>query len=696
MSGTTYPALAVNPPDVLGPMMRYAQIGETQARTQGIQLGNQMNALMLGYRQNLLAPFMGGQPGAVGGVASGAPAAPAAGGGGGMPSYVMSPIGIPLPPMLYASAALSQNPDQAFKAAADMRRQRLYELASQSSADTWAQNVHTAYQEGWLTPQQAAQVASRPDMRAQVLQSLATPEANLGFQGRAIGQGVQPDANGNLVPSPAVVAAKTAIATGEAAGKAQFEPPIEVKVPTGEKDAHGQDIYRVDYVPRTGIQAYMQSHAGAQTATAADLSNPNVVLSPAAYAGRVTARESGGNYDAQSGTSSAGGGAQFTDGTWLATIKAARPDLAQGKTDQQLLAMKTDTSPEGRALQNQMAVAYAQQNAPTLGKAGLPVNSLTLGLAHQFGPQGAVNILTKPADTPITPQLVGADAMKANPQFRGKTIADVQAAAFRVYGVNGVNLTGGGAAPAGAPQAPAAGGAVAGPPVLTPQQTADVDVQKQQRTQDIDQFTKYKTDLLEQSQSAQAQNALIDNMLAHSQTWRMGKFSDVKMDLFKTLDAVGQPIGFKPDQSVGDWEAFNKDAVNLLRQAVHETKNVRAVQEWNVLAKSLPQDETTPQGFTRIAGEIQGLNDWKQAKSYAAGKWQGNANEFEGQWNSNVSPMAYIVNRLSVPDTQTLAQNLNKTEQGRAIWRDIVQQTKMLNDKGLLRTATTPHGTAPG
>jgi hypothetical protein len=67
--------------------------------------------------------------------------------------------------------------------------------------------------------------------------------------------------------------------------------------------------------------------------------------------------ESGGNPNATNPNSSASGLGQFIDSTWLDTIRTARPDLAQGKSDAELLSLKTDPQ-----LSREMTEAYADQN----------------------------------------------------------------------------------------------------------------------------------------------------------------------------------------------------------------------------------------------------------------------------------------------------------------------------------------------
>jgi hypothetical protein len=138
--------------------------------------------------------------------------------------------------------------------------------------------------------------------------------------------------------------------------------------------------------------------------------------------------ESGGNPNATNPNSSATGAGQFISQTWLDTIKAARPDLAQGKTDAELLAMRTDPQ-----LSREMTEAYANQNQAILTKNGLPVTPGSTYLAHFAGPGGAVKVLQ--ADpTASAGSVLGDAVVKANPFLAKMTVADLQAWADRKMG----------------------------------------------------------------------------------------------------------------------------------------------------------------------------------------------------------------------------------------------------------------------
>src|SRR5512141_2748893 len=138
--------------------------------------------------------------------------------------------------------------------------------------------------------------------------------------------------------------------------------------------------------------------------------------------------ESGGDNYARNPLSSAYGPDQFLAGTWLDTLKASRPDLAQGKSDAELLALRSDP-----VLSGQVRDAYAASNQAVLSKAGLPVDAGTTYLAHFAGPGGAVKLLQADPSTPAG-AILGPDVVKANPFLARMTAGDVAAWASRKMG----------------------------------------------------------------------------------------------------------------------------------------------------------------------------------------------------------------------------------------------------------------------
>ena len=135
------------------------------------------------------------------------------------------------------------------------------------------------------------------------------------------------------------------------------------------------------------------------------------------YVRTVTGAESGNNPNAKSKTSSAAGTGQFVNRTWLDLMQQSHPELTQGRTPEQILAMRSNPQ-----LSAEMTDLYGQQNASFLTKNGVQnVGSNEKSLAHFLGPQGALNVMQADPSTPIT-KILDKDTMAANAniKFGGK------------------------------------------------------------------------------------------------------------------------------------------------------------------------------------------------------------------------------------------------------------------------------------
>lgn len=146
---------------------------------------------------------------------------------------------------------------------------------------------------------------------------------------------------------------------------------------------------------------------------------PSGVAPSGGFVDRMVGLESGGDPNAKNPLSSATGAGQFINSTWLDLMRRRKPELASARNDEFLLSLRADP-----ALSREMVAAYAEENGAKLAAAGLPDNDTTRALAHRFGPQGAIQVLSAPPETPIA-SVVGDQVMKANPDLAGKTAGSV-------------------------------------------------------------------------------------------------------------------------------------------------------------------------------------------------------------------------------------------------------------------------------
>src|SRR6185312_6037914 len=102
------------------------------------------------------------------------------------------------------------------------------------------------------------------------------------------------------------------------------------------------------------------------------------------------------------------------------SLKKYFPNLAAGRSDDQLLAMRKIPQ-----LATRVTEAFTAGNEQGLAKAGLPVTPATTYLAHFAGLGGAIKVLQADPNTPVA-QILGNAAVKANPFLQGMTARDLE------------------------------------------------------------------------------------------------------------------------------------------------------------------------------------------------------------------------------------------------------------------------------
>ena len=135
--------------------------------------------------------------------------------------------------------------------------------------------------------------------------------------------------------------------------------------------------------------------------------------------------ESHGDPNAGAATSSAVGLGQFTKKTWLDMMSRYRPDLTQGKSRDEILAMRTDPD-----LSRQMVGALVGEGTAALRRAGVPVTEGSTYLSHFAGSGKAIRLMKADPNAPVE-SILDAKAIDANPFLKGKTAGDVIAWADR-------------------------------------------------------------------------------------------------------------------------------------------------------------------------------------------------------------------------------------------------------------------------
>lgn len=137
---------------------------------------------------------------------------------------------------------------------------------------------------------------------------------------------------------------------------------------------------------------------------------------------RIIQIESAGNPNAKAGTSSATGLGQQINATWLNLVNAYHKEWWNGRTKDQVLALRKNPS-----LNIEMLARLTEENARAVGT----TNGGDLYLAHFLGPADAKDLFRANENTPVS-KLVSQAVIRANRSImEGKTAGQVRAWAQR-------------------------------------------------------------------------------------------------------------------------------------------------------------------------------------------------------------------------------------------------------------------------
>lgn len=128
-----------------------------------------------------------------------------------------------------------------------------------------------------------------------------------------------------------------------------------------------------------------------------------------------------GNPNAKNPNSSATGDGQFIESTWLDMMNRKAPGLTQGKSREEILAMRSD--PE---LSAKMTEEYALENQRIFEQNGIQPTPALLYGAHHFGAGTAVKFAKASPETPLT-EVLSPEAIKANPHLAKMTVGQARA-----------------------------------------------------------------------------------------------------------------------------------------------------------------------------------------------------------------------------------------------------------------------------
>lgn len=237
--------------------------------------------------------------------------------------------------------------------------------------------------------------------------------------------------------------------------------------------------------------------------------------------------------------------------------------------------------------------------------------------------------------------------------------------------------------PGSPPTPPSVGNA----PIVTKLSPAEVTAQEDQSADDEAE----KKALDQTADQANNNNFLIDQMRSESQNWRQGWGASAEMNGKAILQGVYNIAGVKApnlDDQVGDFQAFQKNAMQLTTQVVKQTSGRAAVQEFQMIQKALPSADMSSGGLEHVYNQLQSVNDFAIIKQQAAQNWRqshaGTLQGFDTWFNQNVTPASFWAFRMPNDQYRAMAANLQKTPEGKRELDQINKQAVFLTQNHLL------------
>lgn len=206
------------------------------------------------------------------------------------------------------------------------------------------------------------------------------------------------------------------------------------------------------------------------------------------------------------------------------------------------------------------------------------------------------------------------------------------------------------------------------------------------------QDAKYTEAVTTKSQTARSVNTTLGNMARDAEDLPVGRGMTSVAEGRAWLQSVydNNVLGAKswmpaPDKNAtAAYDSLVKNSGQLTRQALMQTHE-RAAMAYTMIQKQLPNIETSRGGMNRLVAEWGGLNDddiYKQ-QVMANRPVAGRSDRFEAEWNKNVNPVTFMLNRLNKEDRATVIAGLKKSEQGQKVLEDVNSTIQFLHANGI-------------
>lgn len=207
----------------------------------------------------------------------------------------------------------------------------------------------------------------------------------------------------------------------------------------------------------------------------------------------------------------------------------------------------------------------------------------------------------------------------------------------------------------------------------------------------VEEYAGYKSEAI----NAASTKYLLRNLNDDADRFPTGKGANVAGATKQWLQAAGQLPGVGPaiQKITGDYsdpvaafEAVQKNAGQLTRATLKDASG-SAASEYRMIQQQLPNAELSPKGLKLVTAQMTAPEDYKQARLQAADSWKKTHSDslagFAADWNSKISPSAFLMARLPEEERNGVISRLQKTPEGKNILKGLKGQMQWAHDNGL-------------
>lgn len=348
--------------------------------------------------------------------------------------------------------------------------------------------------------------------------------------------------------------------------------------------------------------------------------------------------------------------------------QAGQTKLQQNLADLQTLP-QSERIKANEIIREKIATGFGGNYDPNNPQAGVtPILGLPSTVAGLKGAEATATERAKAALEPTTITVRMPDGSMVERQVTRQQYAE---------------MVGGGAAAAspvaGAPQpggGMTSGSAVFGKPYQTPAQIRGSETRAANEENQIPVLQK-------EGEAARTDITLLRSMKDAAGNIHQGVLAGPTQTVARVMRMVDPSF----DKQVAGYEELTKNAGTFVRNAVRGTDSNPSTQQFNMIAASLPQPETSPLGFRRVTDQMLGLAQYKAAKAQALPAYEqmngGSHAGYENWFYKNVTPYAFIISSMHPDDRKELYMKLQGSDQGKRELQMLRPQLEFIHQQGL-------------